>query len=276
MKFIVLLLSFLLLSFVTSAQDRPPSATANVHILDSMEMPGLDRYRTIRIYLPPGYEQSNQRYSVMYMHDGQNLFDDATSYAGEWGVDENMNDLSKSNDLNLIVVGIDNGQDKRMNELGPWPNQRFGKAEGAEYMQFIVEVVKPFIDKNYRTKPGKEHTALMGSSMGGLISHYGIYAYPEVFSKAGIFSPSYWFSQKVFEFTKENPLPTNYRLYLIVGEKEGPGMTQNMKKMHQFILDEGHPKTNIFSKVNPEGEHNEAFWRSEFKSAVLWLFEAED
>jgi predicted alpha/beta superfamily hydrolase len=87
----------------------------------------------VRIYLPPGYEQGTRRYPVLYMHDGQNLFDDATAYAGEWGIDETLNELAKSRGLELIVVGIDNGGAERIHELNAWDNPQFGKGEGEQY-----------------------------------------------------------------------------------------------------------------------------------------------
>ena len=269
----LLALLCLLAAHSLSAQEKKHTALPNVQVLEEkFTIPGLDRERVLRIYLPPGYESANEAYPVMYMHDAQNLFDDATSFVGEWGVDECMNALSESDKLNLIIVGIDNGQENRNTELSPWYNERIGQPEGKEYVDFIVDVVKPYIDKNYRTKSDRENTAIMGSSLGGLISHYAIYTYPEVFSKAGIFSPSYWVSEKVFDYTQANPVPKDSRLYLLVGQKEGKGMYKPMQKMNDFILKQGHPKANISSKINPEGEHNEAFWRSEFTEAVRWLF----
>jgi len=158
---------------------------------DQLEIPGLNRKRQIRIYVPPGYATSGKRYPVLYMHDGQNLFDVATAYKLEWNVDETLNALAKSDNLEIIVVGIDNGQDKRMTELNAWDNTQFGKQEGKQYIEFIVNVLKPLIDQRFRTKSDRSNTAIMGSSMGGLITHYAINQYPDVFGKAGIFSPSY-------------------------------------------------------------------------------------
>lgn len=276
MKFLksINLILMVLLYATASAQEKKSTALPNVTVLEeTFEIPGLNRTRKVRVYLPPGYENSRRKYPVVYMHDAQNLFDDATSFVGEWGVDENLNELSGSAGLNLIVVGIDNGQENRNTELTPWENERLGKPEGEAYMRFVVEVVKPYIDNEYRTKPGRKHTALMGSSLGGLISHYGIYAYPRVFSKAGIFSPSYWVSEEVYAYTKNNPVPKDSRLYLLVGQKEGPMMYEQMDRMYAFIKEQGHPEENISAKTNPQGAHNEKFWRSEFKEAIKWLFE---
>lgn len=275
MRNITHLMSLLMLfaALSLSAQEKQHTAQANVQVLETQfTIPGLDRQRTLRLYLPPGYADSDKSYPVMYMHDAQNLFDDATSFVGEWGVDEHLNALAATGELELIVVGIDNGQEHRNTELIPWANERMGDPEGEEYLKFIVEVVKPYIDKNYRTLTDRENTAIMGSSLGGLISHYAIYAYPEVFSKAGIFSPSYWVSEEVFAHTEENPVPDDSRLYLLVGKQEGRGMVAPMKKMYAHIKKLGHPEENIRSKINPEGKHNEAFWRSEFPQAVKWLF----
>lgn len=251
---------------------RVSSAADNVHVLpEAFEMPGLERSRQIRIYLPPGYEQGDRRYPVLYMHDGQNLFDDVTSYAGEWGVDETLNELAGQEGPELIVVGIDNGQERRMNELSPWPNPEFGAAEGREYMTFIVDVVKPFVDRSYRTLPGQEHTAIMGSSMGGLISHYALFEYPQVFSRAGVFSPSYWYSDEVFSSSDVDRLADNSRLYLLIGAKEG-GAAKDLRRMHEQLIDDGLNGERIVAKVVPGGWHHESFWRAHFGEAVEWLF----
>ena len=122
------------------ASTRASTALPGVRLLpELLAMPGLDRKRQVRLYLPPGYATSNKRYPVLYMHDGQNLFDEATAYAGEWKVDETLDALAKEGRLELIVVGIDNGQDKRMTELNAWTSQQFGPAEGREYTDFIVK-----------------------------------------------------------------------------------------------------------------------------------------
>lgn len=255
-------------------QARRSTVSDNVIILEPFQMERLARERTIRVYLPEDYNESTAEYPVIYAHDGQNLFDDSTSYAGEWGLDESLNQIANENGFRVIVVGIDNGQEKRINELSPWENPKYGAAEGEEYMDFIISQLKPYIDSTYRTLPAREHTAIMGSSMGGLISHYSIYRYPKIFSKAIIFSPSYWYADAVWSFTEENPIPEDSKLWLVIGEKEGNAVS-NTNKMHQVILDSGHPDENIVKQVDPEGEHNEPSWRRQFVPAVKWLFEVQ-
>lgn len=275
--FVFFLFLFSLSFCVAQNQDDMKStATENVTIVDRpFIIEGLDRERQIRVYLPPNYEHSHKKYPVLYMHDGQNLFDKQTSYVGEWEIDETLNLLALEEKLELIVVGVDNGLGKRMNEMSPWDHEKYGSGEGKYYIDFIVNLIKPFIDSTFRTLTDRGNTGIMGSSMGGLISHYAIYEHPDVFSKAGIFSPSYWYSDKIFTQTKENPLLKDAKLYINVGKKEGSNMEKPAKRMSDFILNSGHPKSNIFFESVKAGTHSEVFWRSEFANAVLWLFAKE-
>jgi predicted alpha/beta superfamily hydrolase len=271
-------LPVLLAASLTSAADTPAppkasTALPGVSLLPELvEIPGLQRKRQIRMYLPPGYATSGKRYPVLYMHDAQNLFDDATAFAGEWKVDETLDALSKEGKLELIVVGIDNGGDKRITELNAWDNARFGAAEGKQYTDFIVGTLKPAIDARYRTLPDRAHTAIMGSSMGGLASHYAIAQYPQVFSKAGVFSPAYWTATPSFDFMAQHPLPKDARVYLLMGEKEGDSMVPDVQRMAQVVEKSGHPAKNTVLKIVPEQKHNEAFWSGELREALLWMF----
>lgn len=253
---------------------RTASAQANVSVISkTFVIPGLERERKIRLYLPPGYDSETDYYPVLYMHDGQNLFDDATSYAGEWKVDESLNELANDHGFKIIVVGIDNGGEHRMTELSAYDHQEFGQAEGEEYLNFIVNIVKPHIDTHYRTKADIKNTGIMGSSMGGLMSHYAIYTKPDVFSKAGIYSPSFWYSDEAFSLTTNNPLPKTAKLDFLVGTKEGEGMEAGMQQMVTLIENQNHPAKLIRSEVVVGGEHSEAFWASRFKQSVLWLYQ---
>ena len=259
--------------FSTGAAERTHTAQPNVHVLAPLHMPSLDRERSVRIYLPPSYETSKRRYPVLYMHDGQNLFDDATSFVGEWGVDETLNELPRTKQLELIVVGIDHGDAKRMTELNPWDNAKYGKGEGREYLQFVVNVVKPYVDAHYRSLPDRAHTALMGSSLGGLISHFAMYEYGAVFSRIGIFSPAYWFAPPVQQFTRTHALPAQTRIYFYAGGKESDTMVPDLQAIVAILREHGMPARDLRVEVNPDAEHNERAWRAEFPRAVEWLFE---
>lgn len=249
------------------------TAAENVSIMDEdFYMPQLDRNRRIWIYLPPDYEQSAKSYPVLYMHDGQNLFDSYTAFAGEWEVDETLNELAAEGKNVPIVIGIDNGGAHRMDEYSAWVNTQYGGGEGDEYIRFIAETLKPYVDENYRTKPEAFNTGIMGSSLGGLISQYAIIEFADVFSKGGLFSPSYWYSDSIWNYTGENGNYNSQRIYQIAGSQEGSSTVNNMNQMHDLLLNQGFSNSNLFSKVVQGQGHNEAFWRSEFKEAYLWLF----
>ena len=262
-----------LLSPTGFAADRAPSAQPNVHVLAPLHMPVLDRERTLRIYLPPSYEHSTRRYPVLYMHDGQNLFDDATSFVGEWGVDEILNELARTRKFELIVVGIDHGDAKRFQELNAWDNEKFGKGEGRDYMHFVVDVVKPYVDTHYRTQTDRAHTGILGSSMGGLISHFAMYEHADVFSKVGIFSPSYWIAPEALDMTRAHAVPKNTRVYFYAGGREDDTMLSNMQDVVAALRRRGIPATDWRVEVNPDAEHNERAWHAEFARAVTWLFD---
>jgi predicted alpha/beta superfamily hydrolase len=264
-----------MLSACGSDDAKPSTAGPTVQVLaPPLAMPGLDRTRTLRIYLPPSYAKSDRRYPVIYMHDGQNLYDDATSYAGEWGVDEAMDALARTHGFEAIVVGIDNGGDKRMNELNAWSHPEFGAAEGEQYLSFLVDVVKPHIDQQYRTEPGRNSTAIIGSSMGGLASHYAIHARPDVFGMAGVLSPSYWVAPQLYDETSAKPLPADARVYLYAGGKEGAETTDDARRMHVQLAAATTPQ-NLTLDIVEAAEHNEAAWRAEFPRVVAWLYGLE-
>ncbi len=249
------------------------TATENVHIVsDDFFMPQLNKTRRVWIYLPPDYETSGNHYPVLYMHDGQNLFDAQTSYAGEWEVNETLNSLSNNGIKVPIVVGIDNGGAARIDEYTPWTNTQYGGGEGDKYMAFLTETLKPYIDQNYRTLPGRSNTAIMGSSLGGLISHYGAIKYQDIYSKAGIFSPSYWFSDSVYTFTEETGKQNSVRFYLMCGDNEVATTVQDMNRMAMLLTDIGFNGEDVKTDVIAGGQHNEKLWREQFQKAYLWLF----
>ena len=174
----------------------------NVKLLsNNFYMPQLNKNRRIWIYLPNDYEtNTNKRYPVLYMHDGQNCFDKTTAFAGEWGIDETLNYKEKNGDKGCIVVAIDNGGASRLDEYSPYVNSQYGGGKGDDYLDFLALTLKPFIDSAYRTFPDKNNTAMAGSSMGGLITMYALFKYPNIYGKAGIFSPAFWFSNQLYTY----------------------------------------------------------------------------
>ena len=252
-----------------SVKEVKHTASKNVHLLDSaFYIPQLNRHRRIWIYLPPDYNSSLKQYPVLYMHDGQNLFDNATSFSGEWGVDEFLDSIFNKGKKEVIVIGIDNGQDKRMSEYNPWEFQQFGKGEGDKYVDFLVNTLKPFIDKTYRTKKDKRNTYIAGSSMGGLISYYAVLKYPKVFGGAGIFSPAFWTAPQIEGFTDKNLKKVDSKFFFYAGAKEGKTMVPEMKKIENKIMKSS--KTPVKEIIDPEASHNENAWKKWFPAFYEW------
>lgn len=265
--------ALLCLSGVATAAERAHTAGPTVRVYTPpLRMPALGFARTLRVYLPPDYAVGDRRYPVLYMFDGQNLFDDATSYVGEWGVDEAMDALAREEGFAAIVVGIDHGNELRINELIPYWNVRFLPNAGTGFIDDVVHAIKPFVDANYRTRPGRAHTAVLGSSLGGLSADYAIHRYPEAFSRAGVFSPSYWVADEVFDNARRTPLPGDSRVYLYMGGREGEESVPQAARMAAILHGQPGGRDTVTLHIVPGAEHNETAWRAEFPRAVRWLF----
>lgn len=163
----------------------------------------LNKEKTIRILLPCDYEKNDLNYPVLYMLDGQNLFDETMSHSGEWGVDEAMDSLCNIHKMQAIIIGIDHAGEERIAEYSPYPIQDYvTQPQGDAFAEFVVNTLKPFIDSSYRTQPEREFTGIAGSSMGGVMSMYMVMKYNNVFSKAGVFSPAFWTNESNYENAK--------------------------------------------------------------------------
>lgn len=224
--------------------------------------------RNIRLFLPESYAGSKKSYPVIYMHDAQNLFDAETSFAGEWEVDEFL----ERNNSEIIVVGIDHANEDRIAELTPFANEKYGGGQAEKYLEFIISELKPHIDNNFRTQTQAAHTGIFGSSLGGLVSFYAAVKHPEVFGIAGVFSPSFWFSDDIYEFAKASEIPESSKFYFLAGTEESEKMIEEFEKMKK-IISEKLPKKNFKFQVIEGGKHNEALWRENFPKAFNWLFE---
>ncbi len=207
------------------------------------------------------------------MQDGQNLFDPTTSFSGEWKVDEALNKLHSQGDYGCIVVGIDNGGIYRFDEYSPWVNTLYGGGQGDEYVHFLVNTLKPYMDSHFRTLPGRKYSGIMGSCMGWLLSMYALVEYQSVFSKAGIFSPAFWFAgdnsaNHILGAGKRD----NVRVYFLAGGQEPAYVKQDMQEVADAMLDAGFSDTEISYNIPTDGQHLEWFWEREFPHAYTWLF----
>lgn len=269
-------LNLTILTWEDTGAGNPGTAASNVQIMsNSFYMPQLDRNRKIWIYLPPDYQTGTKTYPVIYMQDGQNLFDNATAFSGEWQVDETLNNLFAQGDYGVIVVGIDNGGSERINEYTPWNNAQYGGGDGDKYMQFVAETLKPYVDANYRTKPESEFNALIGSSLGALISTYGGIKYSGIFSKIGSFSPAYWIVSSQFNayITNATENLSGMRIYFVAGQNESTSMAGDINTVKNNLQNKGMTAANTMVKLDSYGQHNENYWKGEFGAAYQWLFQ---
>lgn len=258
---------FFIFLWMINGNAQESTVSKNVSTF-TIEAPQLKTSKKIWIYLPEGYSATaKKKYSVIYMHDAQNLFDKKTSFVGEWNVDEKLDSLKAQ----VIVVGIEHGNEKRIDELTPFKNEKYGGGKADEYVDFIVKTLKPYIDKNYQTKTKAKNTLIMGSSLGGLVSYYAVFKYPEIFGKAGVFSPSFWFSNDIYTLTEKAP-KNKTKIYFLCGDKESDDMVKDLNKMERLL-----DKNRCYclrltkTKIVKGGEHNEKLWRDGFVQAISWL-----
>ena len=257
---------------------RPHTATPQVHILSAdFRISQLGRHRRILVYLPADYARHPQRrYPVLYLHDGQNVFDAATSFSGEWGVDETLDRLRAAGQdaTGSIVVAIDNDSQHRSDEYIPWRNAEIkAGGQGGAYVDFLAQTLKPYVDAHYRTRPDAAHTGVAGSSLGGLISVYAALKYPRVFGEMGAFSPAFWVcNDSLRAYAKMHPAARSARFYFVCGPKESETMLPLMAQWRDELRTEGVPAANISFHAPADGEHKEWFWQREFPAAYQFLF----
>jgi predicted alpha/beta superfamily hydrolase len=248
------------------------TVVGTVRVFHGFHSPQLDNRRDILVYLPPSYGSGDRRYPVVYMHDGQNLFDEATSFGAEWGVDQTL-EAGAEQGLEAIVVGIPNLGDARLDEYSPWPEERHDAGgSGDLYVDFLVQTLKPVVDRDFRTLPGREHTGIAGSSMGGLISLYAFFRNPETFGFAGVMSPALWFGgRRIYDFVEAAPFVPG-KLYLDVGTQEGSEELQDVRRLRDILVAKGYEKgRNFLYVVEMGGAHNERAWARRLRKELHFL-----
>lgn len=261
------------------------TVTGTVKVLRDFYSPQLDNSRDILVYLPKSYAISEQRYPVLYMHDGQNLFDGATSFAGEWYVDETLEGLATQS-IEAIVVGIPNIGSRRYHEYIPFPSPDLTDVQGDLYVNFIADTLKPVIDRSFRTQPSRATTGIMGSSLGGLISLYAFFGRSDVFGMAGVVSPSLrWGKQGIFPYVQDAAFAPG-KIYMDVGTAEGSGLgadpqsqrsfaehyVQQVRRMSSLLKRKGYQPGETLLYVEEEGGvHHESAWARRLPAALRFL-----
>lgn len=256
-----------LLIFILNKIDAQSTASKQVTTI-TVKAPQLDTLKTIWIYLPKEYHNSKKNYPVLYMHDAQNLFDAKTSYVGEWEVDEFMDTLTEKKS---IIIGIEHGNEKRIDELTPYKHEKYGGGNGDNYLNFIKNTLKPHIDITYRTKSEAEHTTIFGSSLGGLMSFYATIKYPKTFGKAGVFSPAFWINPEIFDLVRSTEIPETSKFYFLAGTDEGETMIPKLEEMLKLLKSKGLKEQQFETHKIEDGQHNEKLWSEYFGKAYEWL-----
>ncbi|SDF96760.1 MULTISPECIES: alpha/beta hydrolase-fold protein [unclassified Duganella] len=242
--------------------------TGTLRIVDNFASPQLGNSRKLRIYLPPGYDANpQQRYPVLYLHDGQNLFDPKTAaFGAAWEIGTTVDKLIATGAIEpIIVVGIDNAGEQRINEYTPCCDKQYGGGKIDAYAAFIVDTVKPWADTQLRTLKDREHTAIMGSSLGGIASVYIGQKYPQVFSKAAGVSSSFWWNEQMF--IKQLPPRSPVKFYLDAGTNNDG--IEDTRKMRDAMQAKGY---DLYYHEAEGGIHNEKSWAARVDIPLTWFF----
>ena len=258
-----------------------------------LTVPYYNEERRIRVLLPKDYDKEEwASYPVLYMHDGQNIFYSKESFSGySWKIIPTLKNHKEF--PKIIVVGIDNAEDNRLNEYAPWmtevgstPETASVGGDGMAYGDWVVHTVKPFIDETYRTKPDRKNTILAGSSMGGIITAYMGAAYPDIFGNLGVFSLASWFSERDFlRFCDSHPLNNDSKVFIQVGTKEGDEVDEqfapNMNQAYidctlhyyQSLLKTGLPMNSIKLLIMANEIHHEKYWANHFVEFLQFVLD---
>ncbi|MDG1276758.1 MAG: alpha/beta hydrolase-fold protein [Algoriphagus sp.] len=250
-----------------------PSQLPKIHLIsEEFEIPQLNKTRKIWALLPYDYETSTESYPVLYLQDAQNLFNENADF-GNWQIDKKLAVMSDYGIGKVIVVAVEHAESERIQEYNVG-RTLLGAGNGKQYIRFLTDTLKPFVDKTFRTKPEREFTGIGGSSMGGLVSIFSGLIYPEVFGKLMVFSPSLWVIPKIKLGFMDFFEPLETRLYLYAGGDESDTMVSHVIKLRKRLLkrESLQGKMKVRMSINMEGKHNETYWSDEFPKAIEWLF----
>lgn len=262
--------------------------TSELTYINNFKSNTLNNERTIIVYLPSGYkENTNKRYPVLYMHDGQNLFTEVSEGSSDkWRVKETTDSLIRENKIeDIIIVGIYNNSDRISEYTQSYMEKYNAGGKGKDYCRFIVEELKPYIDNSFRTLKDRENTAIAGSSLGGLISFYMGWNYSDTFKKVGAISPSFWWNsceilKEVEDFTGSRK---DLNIWIDAGSAEDTSdrnnngvidMVDDARDMVYALSRKGYTihKDLMYYEVLG-GLHNEEAWAKRFDQVLIYMFE---
>jgi predicted alpha/beta superfamily hydrolase len=242
--------------------------TGSYHVVTDIPGPTAGQCRYVVVHLPGRYHEESRRYPVIYMQDGQNLFDDGTSYAGSWRLSDELVSASRLG-ADAIIVGVYHASEHRIAEYSPFVDERVGGGEAETYAAWLTDVLRPAINQRYRTLPEREHTGVAGSSMGGLFSLFAIFQRSDVFGFAAVMSPSLWFARgAIFDWVYHRPW-ADVRIYLDTGAREGERTLANARRMRDLLVSKGYePGERLRFVEDAIGVHHESAWGRRFRKAL--------
>jgi predicted alpha/beta superfamily hydrolase len=266
-----------------SAPDQPHQQFPGVHNTDSVQrhhnfISGYVPYlRDLVVYLPPDYHSEERRYPVLYLHDGQNLFDPETAYIRgmDWKVDETADALIRTGEIEpLIIIGIFNTGEHRIEEYTPTRDRKLGGGHAELYGRMLVEELKPFIDERYRTLPDSHNTGLGGSSLGGLATLYLGFTHPEVFGKLAVLSPSVWWDNKaILKIIRETQPKPRLKIWLSMGTEESKSGVRDANSLRDALVAKGwNEQDDLHYEVIVGAKHEEAAWAEKVDPVLRYLF----
>ena len=238
----------------------------------------LEQDRDVLAWLPPGYDGSTDvRYPVLYMHDGQNLFEPETAFKkGEhWRVGETATELIEAGRIvPPIIVGIYNTGEMRLEEYTPTADQKLGGGLADDYGRMIIEELKPLVDGTYRTHTNRDSTGVAGSSLGGLVSLHLGFNHPAVFGKVAALSPSVWWDRKaILKTIRESRSKPKSRVWVDMGTAEGRRGLEDARLLKAALIGAGWQIGSDLHYAEYEGAmHTEEAWAARFGSVLEWLF----
>jgi predicted alpha/beta superfamily hydrolase len=237
----------------------------------------LRNQRDLIVYVPPGYdEQPQRRFPVLYLHDGQNLFDRATAFGGQdWNVHGAADYLIQAGSLEpILIVGIYNTGKSRIQEYTPSKAPKIGGGRADRYGKFLLLEVMPFIQNEYRAQTSPQVTGIGGSSLGGLVSLYFGLKYPQTFGKIAALSPSVWWNQRIIlRFAAAATPQPRPRIWLDIGTREGPKIVPDVELFRDVLVKRGWRENQDLHYERVEGgEHNEAAWSQRIGRVLAFLY----
>ena len=256
----------------------PGTLAARLHKHEQFASRLVEENHDLLVYLPPGYEaQGERRFSVLYMQDGQNLFDPETSFikGNYWRMGETADALIEAGAIDpLIIVGIYNTGDKRIDEYTPVEDKRLGGGHADSYGRMLVEELKPFIDAQYRTLPGPENCGMGGSSLGGLVTLYLGLRYPAVFSRLAVVSPSVWWrNREILKTVAALPQRPELRIWLDIGTRESTRAVPDARALRDGLITKGWQLGENLAYYEAENaEHTESAWAKRVDPMLKFLF----